>query len=370
MSIIHDALKKAQEERKNKKQDVPYNPLSTQKKPGAKVYMIIAACVVAGVVIAYLYVPHYQKMKQVAQPVVVPISPPERPVLVVANVPTKQQQEQKIAAVPDSEKIPSATPLAKGVSGNEMASPLQNSAKEKKAVDFRASPKKQGRDTEATPFRSPSIKQSKGDVQETSVEQQGIVIRKTEDHAVNSMHNEALKELQSGRIKEAKDIYKQILAKKPNHTEALNNLGVIAMEEDNRAEALFYFKRILEYQKNYPKVYNNIGLIAMKDGDGRLAEEYFRKAISMEPDSVEPYLNLAALLRSGGRFQEAAKLLDVPIRKKIKDPALFLSYAVIKDNLGEYEDAARHYRQYLSSIKNPGSRKDIIERVKYIEEKR
>ncbi len=89
------------------------------------------------------------------------------------------------------------------------------------------------------------------------------------------------------------------------------------MEEDNRKEALFYFKRILEYQKNYPKAYNNIGLVAMKDGDRKLAEEYFRKAIAIEPDERRPYVNLSAsVAKSGGRFQEAAKLLEIPIGKK------------------------------------------------------
>lgn len=354
MSIIHDALKKAQEERKNKKQDIPYNPPDTQKKPATLVYVIIGLCVAA--IVIYLYVPYFHKPKQITQPVVAPAPAQVNPAQVAANVPTKQE-EQKIPTARISEETPPGPPLSK--KGNKNSVVPASSLSLKKNI----------RDKEIAPSLYPSTKKDKGDLQGINVEPERIIIRKTDDGDINRMYNEALKELQSGRIREAKNIYKQILAKKPNHIEALNNLGVIAMEEDNRAEALFYFKKILEYQKNYPKAYNNIGLVAMKDGDDRLAEEYFRKAISIEPDSTEPYLNLAALLRSGGRFQDAAKLLDIPIQKKIKDPALFLSYAVIKDNLGEYEEAARNYRKYLSLINNPGSRKDIIERLKYIEEK-
>jgi hypothetical protein len=69
-------------------------------------------------------------------------------------------------------------------------------------------------------------------------------------------------------------------------------------------------------------------------------------------------------------LQEAAKLLEIPIQKKAKDPDLLLAYAVIKDNLDQYEDAARYYRQYLSSLHTPASRKDIIERLQYVEGKR
>jgi tetratricopeptide (TPR) repeat protein len=107
----------------------------------------------------------------------------------------------------------------------------------------------------------------------------------------------------------------------------------------------------------------------MRDGDRQLAEEYLRKAISLEPDDPGLYVNLSALLRSQGRLQEAVKLLEILIQKKAKDPDIFLSYAVIKDNLGQYEDAARYYRQYLSLIRTPASRKDIIERLQYIEMK-
>lgn len=344
MSIIHDALKKAQEERKSKKQDIPYNPQGTEKKSRPLIYGIIGFAVIAGIV-AYLFVPYFHKPKQIAQPVVAPGIAPVKPVRIAANAPSKPEEQKP--AIPQKESV-----------------------KEKKIDAPRILAKKQSRDKKRVPSLPPSTKKGGVDVQEIAGKPETAIIRKTEDYSVNGMYNEALKELQSGRVREAKNIYKQILVKKPNHTEALNNLGVIAMEEDNRKEALFYFKRILEYQKNYPKAYNNIGLVVMKDGDGKLAEEYFRKAIAIEPDSVEPYLNLAALLRGGGRFQEAAKLLDIPIGKKIKDPSLFLSYAVIKDNLGEYEAAARYYRQYLSLLPAPGSRKDIIERLKYVEEKK
>jgi tetratricopeptide (TPR) repeat protein len=352
MSIIHDALKKAQEERKNKKQDIPYNPPGTEKKPAAFVYVLIGLCVVA-VVFVYLYVSYFHRPQQIAQPVAATPTAPIKPVQVAVNSPSNSK-EQKPAF---SEKARPVFPQKKAV-------------KEKNIDTSRILAQKQSRDKERAPSLPATAKKDGSDVQEIAGKPGTVVIRQTGDYSGNGMYNEALKALQAGRTKEAKNIYKQIIAMKPNHLETLNNLGVIAMEEDNRIEALFYFKRILEYQKNYPKAYNNIGLIAMKDGDGKLAEEYFRKAISIEPDGVEPYLNLAALLRSRGRFQEAAKLLDIPIGKKIKDPSLALSYAVVKDNLGEYEEAARYYRQYLSLLPAPGSRKDIIERLRYVEEKR
>jgi Flp pilus assembly protein TadD len=108
----------------------------------------------------------------------------------------------------------------------------------------------------------------------------------------------------------------------------------------------------------------------MGEGDKGLAEEYFRKAIVMEPDSIEPYLNLSALLRSDGRLDEAARLLETPIQKKVKNPALFLSYALIQDAAGKTEDAVRYYRRYLSAVKSSEARKEVIERLRLLEENR
>ena len=334
MSIIQDALKKAQQERKKKNsREIPYHHSGVQKKPKTVIIYVTAGFCVAAV-FAWLFIPYFHKPKQITQavvaqaPVPVPQKPIEKPAVSVtpnvkqgpAGVKTRIAQVQKIAISPPVER---KTRVA-GTAGKE--------------------------DTKNEPVRA---------------------VEKTPDsESTDSMYNEALREQQSGRTREAKTIYKQILASHPDHIESLNNLGVMAIYEGNTQEALFYFKRILEYRKNYSKAYNNIGLIAMRDGDRQLAEEYLRKAISLEPDDPGPYVNLSALLRSQGRLQEAAKLLEIPIQKNAKDPDLLLSYAVIKDNLGQYEDAARYYRQYLSLLRTPASRKDIIERLQYVEGKR
>jgi Flp pilus assembly protein TadD len=336
MSIIQDALKKAQQERtKKNSRGVPYHLSGVQKK-SKTIIIYVAAGLCATAVFAYLYIPYFHKPKQIAQSVAiqpaVPAKPEQAAIIEKPVVPVTPKNKQEPAGA--KVRIAQAQKTA-------ISPPVERKTK---AVESAGR-----QDIMNEPVRA--------------------VEKKTDDGSIDTIYNEALREQQSGRTREAKTLYKQILAKQPNHVETLNNLGVIAIYEGNTQEALFYFKRILEYRKNYSKAYNNIGLIAMRDGDRQLAEEYLRKAISLEPDDPGPYVNLSALLRSQGRLQEAAKLLEIPIQKKAKDPDLLLSYAVIKDNLGQYEDAARYYRQYLSSIRTPASRRDIIERLQYIEGK-
>jgi Flp pilus assembly protein TadD len=353
MSIIQDALKKAQEERRKiNGREVPYHLSGIQKKSKTAIMYVVGGLCVAAV-FAYLYIPYLHKPKQIAQPVVV--QPP---------VPAKPAQAAVI-----EKPVVSVTPNDKqGATGTKTGiAPVQ-----KTAISSPVKRKTRAVESVGTQdaMSGPVWAVESVGTQDAMSGPVRVVEKKTDNASNDNMYNEALREQQSGRTREAKTIYKQILTKQPSHIEALNNLGVIAIQEGNTQEALFYFKRILEYRNNYPKAYNNIGLIAMKDGDRQLAEEYLRKAISLEPDDPGPYVNLSVLLRSQGRLQEAAKLLEIPIQKKAKDPDLLLSYAVIKDNLGQYEDAARYYRQYLSSIQTPALRKDIIDRLQYIEGKR
>jgi len=323
--------------------------------------VIVGFCVAA--VFAWLFIPYFHKPKQIAQPVVA-----QAPVPVVVNVSPTLEAQKPTKEIP-AKKGESATALVLQKPIEKPAVSVTPNVEQGLAgVKTRIA---QGQKIAISPPVDRKTRVAGMAGKEDTKNEPVRAVEKTPDsESTDSIYNEALREQQSGRTREAKIIYKQILASQPDHIETLNNLGVMAIYEGNTQEALFYFKKILEYRKNYAKAYNNIGLIAMRDGDRQLAEEYLRKAISLEPDDPGPHVNLSALLRSQGRLQEAAKLLEIPIQKNAKDPELLLSYALIKDNLGQYEDAARYYRQYLLLLQTPASRKDIIERLQYVEGKR
>jgi tetratricopeptide (TPR) repeat protein len=194
-----------------------------------------------------------------------------------------------------------------------------------------------------------------------------VVISSVDHEKINAAYNEALKETEKGNTKGAKRLYQAILVEQPNHIEALNNLGVIAMREGNTDEALFFFNKVLQYKKDYGKAYNNIGLLMMKEGRKGLAEEYFRKSIELGKDSIEPSLNLAALLRADKRYEEASRALVGLISANVRNKSLFLSYALIKDEMGQYEEATKYYRLYLREGGGTGERNEVVERIKVLE---
>ena len=195
-----------------------------------------------------------------------------------------------------------------------------------------------------------------------------VSVRKAEDDRATTLYNKALREADRGNFHEAKRLYLAALAERPDNVETLNNLGVLFMREGAGREALFYFTKILDVRKDYGKAYNNIGLVLLGQGDKQQAAAYFRKAIEREPQSVEPYLNLSAILRSDRKLEEASQVLEGILKRGEKDPAVHLSYAIVKDESGRPQEAIPHYRYYLREAGGYEGRRAVIERLKVLED--
>jgi Flp pilus assembly protein TadD len=373
MSIIHDALKKAQEQRKKDPAGIPYsNQPEVKKKP--RVALVAVVALLAAAVVVYLYVPAFHRQKASLASQAKP-SPPAQ--TVAANVKPVQELDRKEYKTDEGPTAPTKTDTKENRSpaGKTAARKAEKAALPVPGAVQAASRSWQTGDVlrAAAPV---SAKGSKGrgeyrrSVEEPAEEPiRRTPARKTEDERIDAQYNEALNAVKSGRSREAQRMFLAIVARRPDHVESLNNLGVISASLGNKKEALAYFKKILESRADYPKAYNNIGLIMMSEGDKVLAEEYFRKAISLDPQGLEPYINLSALLRTQGRFQDAANVLEEPIKRNTRDQLLLLSYAIIKDNMGQTAEATTYYRQYLALARPSDVRNGVIERLKYLEDR-
>jgi tetratricopeptide (TPR) repeat protein len=253
MSIIQDALKKAQEERaKKNKREIPYHLTSVRKKPGIIVYAVIAViCAIA--VIAYLYIPYFHKPKMAIKTV------PAQTAAV-----TKSQGVIVVQSLPETQK-PVNTVQQKENKGNvdqasrkvDEKSEVPITVKEKKelvAVRI-GTARTQAFNSAPSARRKPALtKTSKENVvAELQKANENTEKRRSNENA-DVIYNEGLKEQQSGRIKEAKTIYRQVLAIQPNHVETLNNLGVIAIHEGKHRKRSFISKRYLNIRKVFESI--------------------------------------------------------------------------------------------------------------------
>ena len=363
MSVILDALKKAQEERKRPVYRNGGGDEGPPKRTRWVFYVIVGTLACA--ILFFLFLPNLYRMKvpsapQVAQQKEVPVPPPVVPPRVVPEAPPAKPPE-----APVKEEFPKfvATPKAEVTERPR----LEKEVKRKAPVQEMRLAKK---GPEAEPQKPAPIPEKVAETAAPAVPtpDSTVVVKRMTNDRIMTNYNSAILAAEQGSSEQAKKLYLTVLADEPNNIEALNNLGVLAMGEGNTKEATFYFRRILEYRKDYAKAYNNLGIIAMRDGDKKIAEEYFRKAIEVAPLGAEPYVNLAALLRSEKRLEDANKVIDASVRRGLRGAQLYLSAALIKDDLGQYEEATKYYRYYLQASSPKEDRTKVIERLTFLEE--
>lgn len=351
MSFILDALKKAEEERKKLESRVPFPGRRLEKKRRL-LFLIIPLGLLTLALALLLSTGGLDLLakKKVSPPKEAQLSPlPQKVLTEKEKTEVVKETKKELKEEPKKEK--------KEFEGKKDVPLL----KPKRVLSHKT--------TLAKKTLPPIPKENKPSPpkEEPKMEEEKVLkLEKVDMEKINALFNEAQEMASRGRFDEAKRIYAQILSEKPDHLEALNNLGLIYLKEGLRKEALSLFGKSLSLKTNYPKAYNNIGVILAQEGENKLAEEYFKKAIELE-GGIEPYINLANLLRSEKRQEEAERLLFSLLNKGVKDPNLYLSFALIKDEKGEKREAIKYYRAYLREADSKEQKNRVLERLKYLE---
>ncbi len=347
MSIILDALKKAQEERKKITQ-IRFPKMGggkSTKKQNLAFYAVVAGLVC--LILVVLFYPVHKKTAQVQTAV-----PKVQPITI--EPPPKVEAAAKVQPLPKVEaKVESSKKTEVFVKDDTGA----NIPKMQRTAAY--VPRKKTVSKLQTPASGKGM---------LPQEDTGVALRKVDDEKIMNTFNEAVEESKNGRLEVAKGLYMSILQEKPDYVEAINNLGIIAMKQDNMDEALSYFRKCLGYRKDYAKAYNNIGLVLMNKGEKKTAEEYFSKSIEVDRDKIEPYLNLAAIMREEKRYDEASRLLESLVGRQVRNGSVYLSLALIKDEMGRHNDAIQYYRYYLGMGGGREERNKVINRLKTLEE--
>ncbi len=115
----------------------------------------------------------------------------------------------------------------------------------------------------------------------------------------------AVEHHKSGRLQDAQQFYRKILATQPNHPDALHLLGVAKFQCGDYSVAIEYITRALTFNPNWPEAHSNLGN-ALR-GQGRLDEAVsaLRRALELKPDFADAFNNLGVALNEQGNQAEA-----------------------------------------------------------------
>ncbi|MEH2285550.1 MAG: tetratricopeptide repeat protein [Nostoc sp.] len=115
----------------------------------------------------------------------------------------------------------------------------------------------------------------------------------------------AVQEHRANRLDAAEQLYRQVIEKQPDYSEALYGLGMLAQQKGALQEAQKHLSAASQVQPNSVKIWFSLGNLLQAQGELPEAEAAYQKAIALRPDAGTIYNNLGYTLQQQGKWEEA-----------------------------------------------------------------
>ncbi len=167
---------------------------------------------------------------------------------------------------------------------------------------------------------------------------------------------------QAGELKEAEQLYHQILRADPTHADTLHLLGVLAHQVGRNDVAADLISKAIAHNDRVPSFHNNLGNVYRTLGELQQAAASYDKALLLNPESLEARYNLAVTQQEQGKLDQAAAAYRQVIAGKPDHAAAHSNHGNILQAQGKLAEAAAcyeralHYRpDFLPALVNRGN---------------
>jgi len=145
---------------------------------------------------------------------------------------------------------------------------------------------------------------------------------------------------------------KEVLTREAKSIPALNNLGLIYLEQGNLEMAEWVFIKANGFKKKQPEILTNLGLTYLAKKDLIRAVAHFREAAAAQPTHVPSRMNLGAAYLAFLNYPEAAKQFQEILALDAANIEARMGYAGSLFGQRQYEPAANEYRAVLERDKD------------------
>jgi len=159
------------------------------------------------------------------------------------------------------------------------------------------------------------------------------------DTTVRSDLQSAIALHQSGQLKEAATIYKQVLDTDPANADALHLLGLVSHQSGQSPTAIALIKRALKISANQPDFLRNLANILRESGKFEEAIQVYRQIIELQLGSAEIYNNLGVSLHKLNEFQSAVRAYYSAIKLDSKCDQAYSNLATSLIKLQQFDKA-------------------------------
>jgi Tetratricopeptide repeat/TPR repeat/Glycosyltransferase family 9 (heptosyltransferase) len=168
----------------------------------------------------------------------------------------------------------------------------------------------------------------------------------------------ALQHHRAGKLAEAEQIYRQILAQQPQHIGVLHYLGLVAYQSGQDDKAIDLIGRAIALNPNYAEAFSNLGLALKHKGQVDEAIAAYRKAISLDQNASGAFSNLGIALESKGQRDEAITAHRRAIQIQPDAPHFHWNLSFLLLRLGQF---AEGWEEFEWRLKDPAIGRDFTQ---------
>jgi type IV pilus biogenesis/stability protein PilW len=162
-------------------------------------------------------------------------------------------------------------------------------------------------------------------------------------------------------ILKAAQAYQKAIEIDPTYIEAYNNLGIIYQEIGDFNKALEAYQKAIEINPRYEKTLNNLGILFLLTNRYNEAIEAFRKAIAINPTNVESYINLGILFRKQGQTDKAIESYREALALDPLNGETHYNIGLLHEQLEHFDLAISHYQRFVQLSSK--SHPDLVAKV-------
>jgi protein O-GlcNAc transferase len=151
----------------------------------------------------------------------------------------------------------------------------------------------------------------------------------------------------AGQAREAEALYRRLLAREPEHGDALFELSVLLFETGRYSESCQCLERLLALRPDDPVLLTNLGEGYRRQGDLARAIAVFERILALAPDFPEAHQNLGIALVNAGRVGDARPHLERAVALAPDNAVLHVTLAWASLRQGDVAMSIAHCRRAI-----------------------
>jgi tetratricopeptide (TPR) repeat protein len=156
---------------------------------------------------------------------------------------------------------------------------------------------------------------------------------------VQQMMTQAKQRHAAGDLRAAEPLYRQVLAAEPNHPEALNMLGLLALQCGQPQAAIELMERSVGASAGVFFFHNNLAEAYKAAGRYADAAAAFERSLQLKPGDVETAHSLGVALEKAGEADRAIDVLRDVIARAPQMAKAHMSLGAVLEHRARYDEA-------------------------------